>query len=204
MQAAAAAAADDALTRQRDQLAALSTAWHGDGGASAEDFVRRHCDAAEKVVASVRAAADALAELRDTLWQIVDSKVATVTAIDNRRQAERPAWIAAAQTVTTGVGDRAAASELVDQQVKPFVDNDIRVDWLTAVRTAITSINAGYDAATAGLSSVPPHVSTCRVTSAPTAALAASARLVVASGSSRRLPRVGTGAVVSVAARRRR
>ena len=39
---------------------------------------------------------------------------------------ERPEWLAAAHTVTTGAGDRAAASELIDQQVKPFVDNDIR------------------------------------------------------------------------------
>ncbi len=152
---ALAAAADDALRRQREQLTSLATAWQGDGAASAHDFLRRHCDTAESVTTSLRTAADALAGLRDALWGIVDKKVATVGAIDDRRRAERPAWLGAAQTVITGVGDRAAASELLDQQVKPFVDKDIRVDWLAAARTAITSIGSSYDAATAGLTSAP-------------------------------------------------
>ncbi len=56
--------------------------------------------------------------------------------IDDRRLAQRAEWLAAAQTVTTGAGDRAAASELVDQQIKPFVDNDIRSDWLAAMHRA--------------------------------------------------------------------
>ena len=153
---AAATAADDALAQQREQLTQLSTAWQGTGARSAEGFVRRHCDAAEKVTVSVCAAAEAVAGLRDTLWEIVDTKAAAVCAIDDRHQSERPAWLAAAQTVTTGVGDRAAASELTDRQIKPFVDNDIRVDWLTAVRTAVASIGKSYDAATAGLTSPPP------------------------------------------------
>jgi hypothetical protein len=122
---------------------------------SAHDFVRRHCETAENLTTSVREAADALAGLRDTLWQMVDTKAAAVTGIDDRRQAERASWLAAAHTVTTGVGDRAAASELVDQQVKPYVDNDIRVEWLTAVRNAITSIGSSYDAVTSGLMSGP-------------------------------------------------
>jgi hypothetical protein len=153
---AAATAADHASAQQRDQLTHLSTAWQGAGATSAEDFVRRHCDAAEKVVSSMRTAAEAVAGLRDTLWQIVDTKAAAMCAIDDRHQSERPAWLAAAQTVSTCVGDRVAASELVDRQIKPFVDNDIRVDWLTAVRTAIASIGSSYDAATAGLTSAPP------------------------------------------------
>jgi hypothetical protein len=153
---AAAAGADNALGRQRDQLACLAAAWQGDGAASATEFLRRHCDSAENVAATARTAADGLAALRDALWRIVDTKVAAVSAIDNRRQGERTAWLGAAQTVITGVGDRAAASELVDRQVKSFVDNDIRVDWLTAVRTAIVSIGSSYEAATAGLTSVEP------------------------------------------------
>ena len=77
-------------------------------------------------------AADAIATLRDELWRAVDAKVRDVRrlATDGWRAAE---WLAAAQTVTTGAGDRAAASELVDQQIKPFVDNDIRSDWLGAM-----------------------------------------------------------------------
>ncbi|MFZ0832259.1 MAG: hypothetical protein WAM92_04085, partial [Mycobacterium sp.] len=151
-----AAAADDALRRQREQLTSLAAAWQGDGAASAQDFVRRHCDTAETVTTSLRTAADALAGLRDALWGIVDQKVATIGAIDDRRRAERPAWLGAAQTVITGVGDRAVASELLDQQVKPFVDKDIRLDWLAAVRTAIASIGSSYEAATTGLRSAAP------------------------------------------------
>ena len=75
--------------------------------------------------------------LRDELWRAVDGKVAAAHRRRRPRLAQRAEWLAAAQTVTTGAGDRAAASELVDQQVKPFVDNDIRADWLTAMRTAI-------------------------------------------------------------------
>ena len=153
---AVAAAADDALRRQREQVTSLAAAWQGDGAASAQDFLRRHADTAENATTAVRTAADAVAGLRDALWAIVDKKVATLSAIDDRRQGERPAWLAAAQTVISGAGDRAAASELLDRQVKPFVDNDIRVDWLTAVRTAIASIGSSYDAATAGLTSAPP------------------------------------------------
>ena len=153
---AVAAAADDALRRQREQVTSLAAAWRGDGAASAQDFLRRHADTAENATTAVRTAADAVAGLRDALWAIVDKKVATLSAIDDRRQGERPAWLAAAQTVISGAGDRAAASELLDQQVKPFVDNDIRVDWLTAVRTATASIGSSYDAATAGLTSAPP------------------------------------------------
>ena len=59
----------------------------------------------------------------------------------------RPDWLAAAQTVTTGAGDRATASELIDQEVKPFVDNDIRAQWLTAMRSAIAAVADAYDAA---------------------------------------------------------
>jgi hypothetical protein len=98
----------------------------------------------------VRTAADALASLRDRLWQAVDSKVATAIAVDDR-VAQHAEWLAAAQTVTTGAGDRAAASELVDQQVKPFVDNDIRADWLTAMRSASAAVADSYEAATAEL-----------------------------------------------------
>ncbi len=151
---AVSAAADDALRRQRDQLDSLAAAWQGDGATSAQDFVRRHCGTAENVATAVRTAADTLAGLRDALWAIVDKKVAAVGAIDDRRQTEQPAWVGAAQTVITGAGDRAAASELVDRQVKPFVDNDIRTDWLATVRTAIASIGSSFDAAIAGLTSV--------------------------------------------------
>ena len=47
------------------------------------------------------------------------------------------------------------ASELIDQQVKPFVDNDIRSDWLTAMQKAMAAVAAAFDTATAALTAEP-------------------------------------------------
>ena len=152
---AAVAATENALRLQDDQLAALPSAWQGRGADASRAFLQRHGDASAAAVAAVRTASDALTALRDNLWHMVDGKVAAAVAIDDRRQAERADWLAAAQTVTSGFGDRAVASELIDQEVKPFVDNDIRSDWLAAMRTTSASIAASYDAATAGLATGP-------------------------------------------------
>ena len=119
---------------QRAQVTELAAAWRGPGADSATRFLRRHSDAAAEVAAHVGAAAEGYAALRDDVWQSVDGKVATTIAIDERRLAERSAWLAAAHTVTTGAGDRSTAEEVVRQQVKPYVDNDIRNDWLAAMR----------------------------------------------------------------------
>ena len=70
--------------------------------------------------------------------------------IDDRRLAQRAEWLAAAQAVTTGAVT-AAASELVDQQIKPFVDNDIRSDWLGAMHRATASVTGAYDVALAAV-----------------------------------------------------
>src|SRR5207253_7350565 len=43
------------------------------------------------------------------------------------------------------------ASERIDQEVKPFVDNDIRASWLTAMRSAMAAVTDLYDTATAEL-----------------------------------------------------
>jgi hypothetical protein len=149
---AAVNAIDDALWLQRGQLTEIAAAWAGSGADSATQFLQRHCDTAAEVVAHVRAAAEGYAALRDSLWQVVDGKAATAVAIDDRRLGERSSWLAAAQTVTAGVGD-SAAEELVRQHVNPYVDNDIRVDWLTAMRAAAASAEASYDAAIDALSS---------------------------------------------------
>jgi hypothetical protein len=149
------AAADHAVQLQSQQIDALAAAWEGAGADAANEFLRAHRHAAESTAAASKTATEVLTGLRDALWEIVDKKAAAVTAIDDRRRTERPAWLAAAQTVITGSGDRAAASEVVDRQIKPFVDNDIRGDWLTAMRTATASIGGGYDAATAALTATP-------------------------------------------------
>jgi hypothetical protein len=152
---AAVNAVEEALWVQRAQVTELVTAWGGPGADSATRFLQRHCDAAAEVAAHVRAAAEGCAALRDNLWQSVDGKVATAVAIDERRLAERSAWLAAAHTVTAGVGDRSAAEELVRQQITPYVDNDIRADWLNAMRSTAASVSASYDAAIHALTSVP-------------------------------------------------
>ncbi|MBV9350563.1 MAG: hypothetical protein JOZ23_03370 [Mycobacterium sp.] len=153
---AAANATDEALSRQRAQLAVFAGAWSGPGGAAALSFLQRHCHAGEAVVADVRAAAERCAALRDELWQLIDRKVLTAIAVDDRRLAERPAWLAAAQTVMTRAGDRAVAEKLVEQQVEPYVDNDIRGDWLTAMRSTPVSVDASFDAVTDAVTATPP------------------------------------------------
>jgi hypothetical protein len=142
---------DEALWQQRAQITEIASAWTGSGAESATRFLQRHCDAAAEVAARVRAAADGYAALRDKLWQLVDGKAATAIAVDDRRVGERSAWLAAAHTVTAGAGNR-SAEELVRQHVTPYVDNDIRADWLTAMRSAAASVEASYDAAVDALS----------------------------------------------------
>lgn len=148
---AAAAAAEGALARQHAQLASMAVAWDGVGAQASGDFLRRHGEASAAVVAAVRTAAESLASLRDRLWHSVDGKVAATMAAEGRGAG--PDWQAAAQTVTTGAGDRASASELVDQEVRPFVVNDIRSAWLTAMRSAMAAVTEAYDAAAAELAS---------------------------------------------------
>jgi hypothetical protein len=146
---------EEALHAQRAQLAELAAAWRGPGADSATQFLQRHCDAATAVTAHVRGAAEGCAALRDNLWEMVDRKAATVIAIDDRKLGERSVWLAAAHTVTTGVGDRSAAEELVRQQVNPYVDNDIRIDWLTVMRATAASVGASYDVIIHALTSAP-------------------------------------------------
>jgi uncharacterized protein YukE len=145
---AAVTATEDALTRQDDQLDALAAAWQGHTGDLSREFLRRHGEASAAAAAAVRTAADALATLRDNLWHTVDGKVSAAIAAESPAPDE---WLAAAHTVTTGAGDRAVASERIDQEVKPFVDNDIRTDWLAAMRSAIAAVTDSYDVATAEL-----------------------------------------------------
>jgi hypothetical protein len=151
---AAVAATEDALTRQDDQLGALSAVWQGRSADLSREFLRRHGEASATAAVAVRTAADALATLRDNLWHTVDGKVAATISADRTPDE----WVAAAHTVTTGAGDRAAASERIDQEVKPFVDNDIRADWLTAMRSAMAAVTSLYDAATAELTAEPDAV----------------------------------------------
>ena len=92
--------------------------------------------------------------LREQLWEAVDNKVEAVIEIEGRAATTRTEWSAAAATVTSGVGDRATANELVDQAVKPFVDSTIRTDWLAAMRSAMSSVTTAYQQATEDIAGV--------------------------------------------------
>ena len=153
-----AAAADDAVQRQADVMAVLSGAWTGSGAGAALDFLMRNHRAAASVAAAVRQAVDALTTLRDDLWRAVDGKVAATQALGSGYEGQRAEWLAAANTVTTGAGDRAAASELIELRVKPFVDNDVRVTWVAAMKDGNVAVTAAYDTALTRLREVPNAV----------------------------------------------
>lgn len=148
-------AIEEALWLQRGQLSQLAAAWTGSAADSATGFLQRHLDVAAEVARRVRAAADGCAALGDNLWRLIDDKVATAISVDDRSQAQRSAWLAAAHTVTTGAGDDSEAEELVRRQVTPYVDNDIRTDWLTAMRSTTTAVAGSYDVTIEALMSAP-------------------------------------------------
>jgi len=152
----AAAAVGEAAQIQRTQLGDLTAAWGGAGAEAAAGFLQRHCDSADAVAVAVRDAADTGAALRDDLWRLVDDKVSATVVIDDRSEVQRPAWLAASQTVFSGMADRSAAVEIVEQQVKPFVDNDIRVDWMAVMQKVRMSVAQAYADAVNRLTSLPP------------------------------------------------
>jgi hypothetical protein len=150
---AAVTAIEEALWVQRTQVTELAAAWRGSGAEAATRFLQRHCDDAAEVAAHVRAAAEHCATLRDDVWQAIDGKVATTVAIDERRAAERSTWLAAAHAVTSGSGERSAAEVVVHHELIPYVDNDIRNDWLASISSANASVAASYDTAIHALAS---------------------------------------------------
>ncbi len=152
---AAGVAVMEALRTQRAQVAELAAAWTGPGGDAAVRLLQRHCDAGNTVATELRAAAQRCESLRDNLWYLVDSKVATAIAVDDRTQAQRQAWLAAAAVVTTGAGNRQSAEEVVRQQVMPYVDNDIRNDWLTPMRSTLDGVATSYDMVTDRMAAAP-------------------------------------------------
>jgi hypothetical protein len=144
---AASGAADEAVRVSRDGLTALTAAWDGESGSLAVEFVDRHCAAGLVLAGALRAAAQTCEALRDGLGRLVDEKVAAAVSIDDRRAGERPAWLAAAATVCGGGAERTEAVEVVTHQITPYVDADIRNDWLTAIRSATSSVAGAYEEA---------------------------------------------------------
>ena len=150
---AAVNAIEEALWVQRTQVTELAAGWRGSGADTAMRFLQRHCDVAAEVAAHVGAAAEHYAALREDVWKSVDGKVANAVAIDERRAAERSSWLAACHSLTAGKGDRSTAEEVIQQQVKSYVDNDIRNDWLAAMGSGSASVAASYDEAIHALAS---------------------------------------------------
>ncbi|KAA0118281.1 hypothetical protein CIW51_07185 [Mycolicibacterium sp. P9-22] len=146
--AEAVAAVEEAVLLQDQARRALAAAWQGAGAEAAADHLARHAEAAGTAVDGLRATVAALSELRNRLWQLIDTKVGAAQDIEAR--GSRAEWLSASRTVTTGAGDRAGASELVDMQVAPFVANDIALDWVSAMRDTESAIRQAYrDAAAA-------------------------------------------------------
>lgn len=151
----AAAAVEDAARQQAELTSRLAGAWSGPAASAAQDFLARQNDAAAAVRDGLVTAASALATLRDDLWQAVNAKVDAALDIDGRPSGQRGDWLAAAHTVTTGAGDVPTASELVDQQVKPFVDNDIGAEWISEMRAGFDRVVDAFDTAIARLEASP-------------------------------------------------
>lgn len=152
---AAGEAVTEALRMQRAQVAELAAAWTGPGADAALAMLERHCDTANTVATELRAAAQRCESLRDNLWYLVDSKVATAIALDDHTQSQRQAWLAAAAAVTTRAGDRAAAEQVVRHEVMPYLDNDIRDEWLTAMRSTRDGVATSYDMVTDRMAAAP-------------------------------------------------
>ncbi|MCV7019144.1 hypothetical protein [Mycolicibacterium aichiense] len=152
---AASAAADQAVQASRDGLAAAAVAWAGESGSAADEFIQRHCAAGAAIAESLRAAVRSCEALRDGLWRAVDEKVGSAVSIDDRRGGERPAWLAAAATVLGGGAARDQAIDVVTHQITPYVNTDIRTDWLSAMRAAASSATAAYEDALRQLDSCP-------------------------------------------------
>ncbi|MCK0173619.1 hypothetical protein MWU83_05535 [Mycolicibacterium sp. F2034L] len=146
---AAAATVREALAVQDGQLAALSSAWDGAAADGSLEVLRRHGEASAQAATALGTAAESMAQLRDALWGIVDAKVDATQSLDARTDGVRGDWLSAAETVTTGAGDRSAASELVDQQVTPFVARDVAADLVAALEEASDAIRRSFDSAIA-------------------------------------------------------
>lgn len=151
--AEAVTALEEALLLQEEARRALAAAWRGAGAEAAADHLLRHAEAADVGIGGLRGAAQALGELRNRLSQLIDAKVGTTQDIEAR--GPRTEWLSASRTVTTGAGDRAGASEMVDLQVAPFVVNDITLDWVCSMSDTEAAVRQAYRDAAAAMAAAP-------------------------------------------------
>lgn len=151
---AAVVVAQDALRLQGNGYRQLTAQWSGTGGDAAGGFLRSLTVAAEDVVMHLQRSAQALATLRDELWRAVDAKVDAVLRTEERAAGHRDQWSAASHAVLAGAGDMSAASEIVDQQVKPFVLGAVSADLMPALQAASDTVAVAYDSAIAAVTPV--------------------------------------------------
>ena len=141
----AADAAEDGLRAQREALALLSEAWRGSAGPVALERVAGHCADSEAAVTALRDAASALGSLRDQLGELLAAKADAAVRIDGRA-----GLLADAAAVVDGTADGSAAAA-VRQRIAPYVDADVRAEWVSAMRTATESVAAAYEQSAAKL-----------------------------------------------------
>lgn len=148
---ASARATEEALDVERKAIDALATAWTGEAGQEASAHTRRHCLEGEAVLNGLRTAADSLRVLREKLWRAVDDKVNATVTIDNRTASQRGHWLVAAATVIGGGPDRATFADVVEREIKPYVERDIRVEWVAAMQSTTADAHAAYGEAVSRL-----------------------------------------------------
>lgn len=151
----AADTADDALLVQHNVSQSTSASWSGAGGAAAAEFLRRHDGSAQTVVTGLRQAAAGLVRLRAELSRAVEAKIAAVQDASDRMSGYRQVWVSAAHAVLGGGGGQDVASEIVDQQVKPFVGEVVCGQLIPALRQCSDTVAAAYDSALGVLDGAP-------------------------------------------------
>lgn len=150
----AADAAEEGLRAQREALALLSEAWQGSAGGAAVERLARHCAATDAAVAGLRDAGAVLGALRDRLGHLLAAKADAAVRIDCRVDAGS-GLLADAAAVIGGTADGSAA-DAVRQHVAPYVDADVRAEWVSAMRTATESVAAAYEQSAARLAEHEP------------------------------------------------
>ena len=153
---AAAAAADEAL---RMAARRAGRAWRRRGRASLVRWQPIHRPTLRGRGAVARALRAAVGGLRVAARRPVaagrrEGRAGSVDRRPARRRSGRRGW---PRRPPSRVGDRGAeeAVGVVTQQIMPYVDNDIRIEWLTAMRSATASVADAYEDALHQLGGAP-------------------------------------------------
>jgi len=149
---AAAKATQGIVSLQHSASGSLADGWSGAAGVAAAGLAAQHDTAARTVADGLGRAAAALATLRDELTGAVDRKVAVLGRLGDQLAGRRDTWRAVAQSVLGGGGDQSVASEVVDQQIAPFVDAVVFGEVVPALQSATEDVVQAYDSAISAVS----------------------------------------------------